>query len=491
MANLVRRVRRHRVPAWWRDAKLGIFIHWTPASVPAFAPVGVDMGALLAERRPDALAWSPYAEWYQNSLSFPNSPVAEHHRRGLRRPALQRVRPRLGGAAWPRWDPDDWARRFAATGARYVVLVTKHHDGYCLWPSRCATPTWPGWRSERDVVGELAEAVRGQGLRFGVYYSGGFDWTFNDHPLGTFSDLVLAQPGGDYPAYAEAQVRELIDRYRPSVLWNDISWPASAPKLAALLADYYRAVPDGVVNDRFMPRSPAWVAGGTAPGRRLLDRAAARSAATDKGIVPPKPPLYDVRTPEYTTFDQIQATPWECVRGIDASFGHNEESSEDDFLSKADLLWSWTDIVAKGGNLLLNVGPRGRDATIADAQLRRLDWLAEFNRPATSTDPEGPGSHLFATRPWVQAGDRAGPAEVRYVARDRAVVAGLRSAIAGTDRVTLAEVAAGPITRVTTSDGRPLASEATPLGLTVTLDEPLDPEMPTVVVLTDVTARPT
>jgi alpha-L-fucosidase len=56
-SGLVRQVRRHPVPAWWRDAKLGIFVHWTPASVPAFAPVGVDMGALLAQRRPDALAW--------------------------------------------------------------------------------------------------------------------------------------------------------------------------------------------------------------------------------------------------------------------------------------------------------------------------------------------------------------------------------------------------------------------------------------------------
>ena len=72
-------VRRHRVPAWWTDAKLGIFVHWTPASVPGFAPVDSEIGALLARRDPSALAWSPYAEWYQNSLRFPDSPAARFH----------------------------------------------------------------------------------------------------------------------------------------------------------------------------------------------------------------------------------------------------------------------------------------------------------------------------------------------------------------------------------------------------------------------------
>jgi alpha-L-fucosidase len=275
------------------------------------------------------------------------------------------------------------------------------------------------------------------------------------------------------------------------VLWNDISWPQPTPKLAGLLADYYRAVPDGVVNDRFMPRSPAWVAGGTRPGRWLLDTAAARSAKAEAGIVPPKPPLFDVRTPEYTTFDQIQGTPWECVRGIDASFGHNEQSDEADFLSRRDLLWSWVDIVAKGGNLLLNVGPRGRDAQIAPAQLRRLDWLAEF--------VGGGGDALFATRPWVTAGD--GPTsgagsgagvEERYAAVDRRLVVVARAieGAAPVDRLALPEVAATSASTATTADGRPLAFEAGPGGLAVSLDGPLDAEAPTVVLLDDVTPAP-
>jgi len=73
-------LRRHRVPSWWSDAKLGIFVHWTPASVPTFAPVDADIGELLQSERSDALAWSPYAERYENSLRFPDSPAAAHHR---------------------------------------------------------------------------------------------------------------------------------------------------------------------------------------------------------------------------------------------------------------------------------------------------------------------------------------------------------------------------------------------------------------------------
>jgi alpha-L-fucosidase len=478
-----RQVRRHQVPAWWRDAKLGIFVHWTPASVPAFAPVDADIGELLARRDPQAMAWSPYAEWYENSLRFPDSPVARHHAEVHGDRDYHDF-----AAAWEAglegWDPEMWADRFAATGARYVVLVTKHHDGYCLWPTEVPNPHRPGFHCRRDVVGELAEAVRARGLRFGVYYSGGLDWTFNDTPIGAFSDLLAAQPRHDYVDYAEAHVRELIARYRPSVLWNDISWPAAAPRLAGLLQDYYEAVPDGVINDRFMPWSPAWEVARTKPARRLLDRASARSAKADRGLIPPKPPMFDVRTPEYTVFDSVQPTPWECVRGIDRSFGHNRASSEEHFLARDELVWSLADITAKGGNLLLNVGPRGEDATIADAQLRRLDWLGEFTAKA--------GNALFATRPWVHPVGEGPGFEVRYTARDSTVFALVRGD--GSTTVTLAEVEAGPATiverSVAGSTGVTVAFRSTEAGLRIELDQPLTREHPIALALHHVDAAP-
>jgi alpha-L-fucosidase len=151
--------------------------------VPAFAPTDIDIGALLQSNDPHPLAYSPYSEWYQNSLCFPESPVARYHRENYGSRPYESFADDLA-AGLSAWDPDEWARRFAATGARYVVFVAKHMDGYCLWPSQVRNPHRPDWHSRRDVVGELAEAVRGAGMRFGIYYSGGLDYTFNNHPIG-------------------------------------------------------------------------------------------------------------------------------------------------------------------------------------------------------------------------------------------------------------------------------------------------------------------
>ena len=471
------RLRSRQVPTWWRDAKLGIFVHWTPASIPAFAPTGEDYGDLVAWSRPDAFAESPYVEWYENSLRFPDSSASRHHR------AVWGDRPYRSFAddfvaGLDRWDPDGWASCFAATGARYVVLVSKHADGWCLWPSSVRNPRLPGWHAERDLVGELAEAVRGHGMRFGLYYSGGLDSTFLDAPMGSMGGVLSAIPRGDYPAYAEAQVRELIDRYRPSVLWNDIAWPASGKELWPLFEHYYRVVPDGVVNDRWMPWSPLLSIARTATGCRLIDAVSARQARADGGLVPPKPPHFDVRTPEYTTFDEVQPTPWECVRGMDHSFGYNAQSTEQDFLGRDELLWSVTDIAAKGGNLLLNVGPRAVDARIPDEQVVRLGWLAGYLARN--------GHAVFGTRPWMTPGSVTVEGDpLRYTARDEHVFAFVRS---GAASATLADVRPCASTAVRDVFGAPLEWSYAPEGLRVTLPSSPDGD-PVVVVLEHVDAR--
>ncbi len=474
-------LRRHEVPAWWRDAKLGIFVHWTPASVPGFAPVDNDVTAMIQSGDPRAMGWSPYTEWYENSLRFPDSPVAKFHREHYGdRPYRDFVGDWEAGLA--SWDPDEWARTFAATGARYVVLVSKHHDGYCLWPSSIQNPRLPGHQCARDVVGELGEAVRGQGLRFGVYYSGGLDWTFDDRPMGQMSDLLAAIPRGDYPAYADAQVRELIARYRPSVLWNDIAWPQEGKELWPLFREYYEAVPDGVVNDRWMPWNPMMKALKLGPARKLVDGAATKQAKKDAGLIPPEPPFYDVRTPEYTSFADIQRRPWECVRGMDHSFGYNAASRPEDFLTQADLLWSFADMVAKNGNLLLNVGPRGVDASIPDEQRARLGWLGEWFG-ANETAVRG-------TRPWVRPGtETVDGVGVRYTARDRDVFAIIERA---TEAVTLPDLLASRTTSVATLDGRDVAWATTDAGLRLELPvDQMSPSGPSVVRCRDVTARVT
>jgi alpha-L-fucosidase len=467
------------VPAWWLDAKLGVFVHWTMAAVPAYAPVGSDMGGLIGSHRRDAFAWSPYTEWYENSIRFADSPAARHHRATYgAQPYAAFRRPFEDGIE--QWDPEAWTAAFAATGARYVVLVAKHHDGYCLWPTDVPNPHRPGWHSRRDVVGELADAARAAGMRFGLYYSGGLDWTFDDRPIGSLGDMLAAVPRGSYPDYAEAQVRELIDRYRPSVLWNDIVWPATGGRLWPLFEHYYATVPDGVVNDRWMPWNPLLAAARSTAVRRVIDAGVGRLAAPDGGIVPPTPPHFDVRTPEYVVFDEVQRTPWECVRGMDHSFGYNAASRPEDFIGRADLLWLLADIVAKGGNLLLNVGPRGVDGALPNEQLARLDWLGEWAVPNHRA--------LMGTRPWVHPGtttDSGTP--VRYTARGDTVFALVRGASA---TVVLGEVRPTPTTTVTTVDGAPLGWSDTPDGLAIDLSPGVSAEEPVVVVMDRVEARP-
>src|SRR3546814_14333584 len=117
-----------------------------------------------------AMRCSPYTEWYQNSISIEGSPAAQHHAEVHgNRPYDDFVAQFLSAHAG--WQPEPWADLFAQAGARYVVLVTKHHDGVLLWPSDTPNPHKERWASARDLVGDLAGAVRARGMRCGTYYS--------------------------------------------------------------------------------------------------------------------------------------------------------------------------------------------------------------------------------------------------------------------------------------------------------------------------------
>jgi alpha-L-fucosidase len=358
------------VPQWFRDAKLGIFIHWTPASVPAFAPLTDDPFTLADQHGwAYAMAHSPYCEWYQNSLAIPGSPVAEYHQRTYGdRPYAAFIDDFTAEHA--KWQPNDWASTFAATKARYVVLVTKHHDGYTLWPSDQANPAFgERWSATRDLVGELGRAVRHEGMKWGTYYSGGLDWTFGGLPIDSFEAMLDAIPDSpEYAEYCENHWHELIDREQPDIIWNDIHH-ARAGDVHRLFAYYYDRVPDGVVNDRF-------------------DIRGVRKSHTHADFV----------TPEYRLDNLPTDRMWEICRGIGRSFGYNHLETDADYLSADDLVWMFIDIVARGGNLLLNVGPKA-DGTIPVEQLALLLALGEFNaqheaaifgsRPAVPLDQVG------------------------------------------------------------------------------------------------------
>ncbi|HJZ97833.1 MAG TPA: alpha-L-fucosidase [Candidatus Solibacter sp.] len=365
-------IRTHTVPDWYNDAKLGIFIHWGLYSVPAWAPPSGELGKV------DPNKWfyqNPYAEWYLNSLRLNDSPTYKHHIEtyGANFDYYDFVS--MFDKDVRNWKPVVWARLFRETGARYVVLTSKHHDGFRLWPSRVPNPKRPGGSisARRDLVGELTAAVRAEGLKMGLYYSGGLDWTFETRPIATREDLKTTAPQTEeYARYADAHWRELIERYQPSVMWNDITYPKIG-KLTEIFAEYYNRVPEGVIDNRF-------------------------------GV-----DFSDFTTPEYSHYDQITPKKWESCRGLGFSFGYNRVEGTKEVIAPDKLVALLIDIVSKNGNLLLNIGPRP-DGSISEIQLDRLHALGLW------LDVNGDG--IFGTRPWVRASAKSAEGtDIRFTSK--------------------------------------------------------------------------
>jgi len=358
---------------WYLRPQLGIFIHWGIFSIPAWAPRGASITELTRDRYDEVFTLSPYAEWYSNALRIEGSPTARHHAEAYGTRPYESFREPFEAAA-EAFDADAWADLFAASGAGYVVFVTKHHDGFCLWPTQVENPHRPGWHSRRDFVGELAQAVRARGLRFGVYYSGGLDWTFKSPPIRDLGDMFACVPTTDaYKAYAEAQVRELIARYRPAVLWNDIAWPDKR-QLPALFADYYAAVPEGVVNDRWLAETALFDSLSDPATRKAFNDRIKAAQAKGGDQHARRPPHCDFRTVEYDTGVGMAGQKWESTRGLGLAFGFNANERDDDYMSPAALIALYDDVIARGGNLLINVGPRA-DGSILSAQSTPLKAL--------------------------------------------------------------------------------------------------------------------
>jgi alpha-L-fucosidase len=410
-------VATHPLPAWYDDVKLGIFLHWGLYSVPGWAPQVPDIQQLLKERGPaEMLRDNPYAEWYLNSSRLPGSPTWHHQRETYGPDATYDdfVAPFDDGAAGA--DMDAIAAVCRDAGAGYVVLTTKHHDGFCLWPTATEHPRKGSYHARRDIVGDLSRAVRDAGLRMGLYYSGGYDWPYNDALLSNPADSFLAVPHTpDYVAYAATHVRELIDRYRPSVLWNDICWPAGGD-LPALFADYYNAVPDGVINDRWIepPQHRGAVSDAVARvGGLLVQRFWSHIPDRNKTLTFPADHHYDIRTPEYARFDEIQQKKWESTRGVGHSFGANRNERPEDFVTATELVRSFADIVAKNGNLLIGIGP-DPEGRFPEEQLVPLRGLGSWLKTN--------GEAVYRTRPWAIAETiTTEGTEVRFTHRDDSV----------------------------------------------------------------------
>jgi len=399
-------------PEWFDDEKFGIFIHWGAFSVPAYAPLGdADLAGLIEKGDlREMFRNQPYAEWYLNSIRIPDSPAAEYHRKTYGADFSYYRFAEQFNEDIGQWDPSSWSELFRKAGAGYVTLVTKHHDGFLLWPSRHEHPERGGFHASRNIVGELTEAVRGAGMRMAYYYSSLLDWSFTSRPITDISGLLTLSPiTREYVRYQESHWRELIENHSPSVLWSDIGYPTGSDVLQ-LFADYYDAVPEGLVNDRWGQHSRLQRSFMALPFmRRGVDRKVMK-AFSDGQTTISLPAHYDFTTPEYASLDHISERKWEATRGIGHSFAYNQFEPDDYCLTLPELVSSFVDIISKNGNLLLNVGPTST-GEIPEIQRRLLegfgDWMRRYE-PAVK-----------ASRPWTRYGvnDESGAPRIRFTRR--------------------------------------------------------------------------
>ncbi len=362
-------IKNHQVPKWFHDAKLGIFIHWGLFSVPAFAVGKFDLGESMKRGIEEHFKNNPYAEWYLNSLRIAGSPTQKFHKENYGDNFSYDDFVPIFNDEIKKWNPDEMVDLFKRAGAKYAVLVTKHHDGFLLWPSKHPNPKKEGYHARRNIVGELSKAVKKKGLKMGFYYSGALDWSWTPNPIKDGKSFLTNGPSEiEYTHYANNHWYELIDDYDPIILWNDIGYPPNT-NVYEIFAYFYNKHPDGVINDRWRQYHKS-------------------------EIKHPKVKHWDFTTPEYAMMPNITDYKWESTRGIGYSFGYNKMEDDDDYLNSEKLIRMFIDIVSKNGNLLLNVGPMA-DGTIPEPQKKAIlglgKWL-DLNNEA-----------IFGTRPWKRA----------------------------------------------------------------------------------------
>lgn len=316
-------------PEWYLDAKFGIFIHWGVYSVPSW---GVK---------------KEYAEWYWNRMADkkPNNPWWQFHAQNYGADFEYKDFAPMFRAEF--FDAAHWADIFTRSGAKYIVPTSKHHEGFCLWPSEEANRTWGRpWNAtvigpKRDLLGELGDAVRKRGLKYGFYYSL-YEW---------FNPLWLKDRQAYVVQHMQPQFKDVVSRYKPAIIFSDGEWdlPSKDWKSEELLAWLFNESPckdEVVVNDRWGKETRHHHGG--------------------------------YYTTEYGAGLRDAAHPWEESRGMGFSYGYNRIENIDDYKSARELILVLCDLVSRGGNFLLDIGPTGdgRIPTIMEQRLLEIgDWL--------------------------------------------------------------------------------------------------------------------
>jgi alpha-L-fucosidase len=355
-------LKNYQCPDWFRDAKFGIFIHWGVYSVPAYS-----------------------SEWYPRQMYQQGSDEFKHHISTYGAQKQFGYKDFVPMFKAEKFDPDQWADLFKRSGARYVVPVAEHHDGFAMYKTALSKWNAAEMGPRRDIIGELAKAVRKNGLIFGLsshriehwwFMNGGrkFDSDVNDPKYADFYGPAREENETPSPEYMNDWLMrcvELVDQYKPQLFWFDwwIEQPAMDPYRKSFASYYYNKGiewNEGVVINYKNSSFP--------DGSAVLD--------IERGK------LTGIRQLPWQTDDAVGFKSW--------GFIPNEQ-----YKSAQYLITNLVDIVSKNGNLLLNIGPRS-DGTIPEEQQQLLlsmgDWL-HVN-----------GEAIYGTRPWKIFGE--GPTEV-------------------------------------------------------------------------------
>ncbi|MEY4381699.1 MAG: hypothetical protein RJA92_1079 [Bacteroidota bacterium] len=335
------------VPSWFMNEKFGIFIHWGAYSVPAWGPQ------------------HSYSEWYQNGLQADKDNVRKKfHKLHYGDMSYYGFGPMFKA---DRFDPDAWAKVFEQSGAKYIVLTSKHHDGFAMWPSKEADKTWGfPWNSvtsgpKRDLLGDLFKAVKKTSVRAGMYYSL-YEW---------YNPLYKSDINKYVSDHMWPQMKDLINTYQPDVFWTDGDWDVSDTKWKSpeFLAWLYNESP---VKDKVV----------------TYDRWGSGIRFHHGGVY----------TPEYQPDLDFEDHPWEESRGMGYSYGYNKEEDIWDYNSAQSLVLALVDKVSRGGNFLLDIGPddHGKIPPIMQERLLQIGaWLQEN------------GEAIYNTRRWIRTSQAA------------------------------------------------------------------------------------
>lgn len=342
---------------WWRDARFGMFIHWGLYAIPAGQ-------------------WSDHGNHGEWIMSSARIPVEEY----------ERYRERFNPV---RFDANAWVALAKAAGMRYIVITTKHHDGFCLFDSGRTDHDVMSTPFKRDIMRELSDACAREGLRMCWYYSI-MDWHHPDYlPRRDWETRPVEGASFDrYIEYMKGQLRELLTNYGPiGVMWFDGQWEGTWNNdRGRAIHEYCRALQPGVIiNNRV----------GRAGGDFGLD--------ASQGV------LGDFGTPEQVVpATGIPGVDWESCMTMNDHWGYNK--TDKNFKSTRTLVRMLVDIASKGGNLLLNVGPdaQGEIPPESVERLREIgEWMSENGESIRGTSA-GP----FPSLAWGRCTRRTMPEHV-------------------------------------------------------------------------------